>query len=32
MIEETTINKKNSYHGYIIHEGVDVLIAMIGRI
>jgi hypothetical protein len=32
MIEETTINKKNIYHGYNIYEGVDVLIAMIGSV
>ena len=31
MIEETTIYKKNRYYGYYIYEGVDVLIAMIGR-
>ena len=31
MIEETTIYKKNRYYGYNIYEGVDVLIAMIGR-
>ena len=26
---QTTINKKNEYHGYYIYESIDVLIAMI---
>ena len=29
MIEETTINKKNRYHGYGTSEGVYVFIAII---
>jgi len=31
MMEQTTIYKKNTYHGYDIREGFKVLIAMISQ-